>query len=162
MDTNPYEKTNMAAKSSPAKPALRSASKPSSTPNKPSSSPNKPYSSPNKPLNVASPAHLNSPQRRMASTGAKPMRYASYYGDGSGLPLRPGMGPPMTTKESQESWEKCKAEAKRIQNMSQAELHAKFPQLKDRKDCHFTEKEAWELLKENDEDEASSKRNINK
>ncbi|KAF5678188.1 hypothetical protein FDENT_9072 [Fusarium denticulatum] len=152
----------MVPKNSPAKPTLRSAPKPSSSPDKPSSSSNKSYGSPNKPLNVASATSLNSPQTRLASTGAKPMRYASYYGDGSGLPLRPGMGPPMTAKESQESWEKCQAEAKRIQNMSQGELHARFPQLKDRKNCHFTEKEAWELLKGNDEDEASNKRNVNK
>jgi len=59
---------------------------------------------------------------------AKEVRYASYYGDGSGLPLRPGMGPPMTEEEFQESWKKSKARAERLWRMSDEEFYAQFPE----------------------------------
>jgi hypothetical protein len=59
---------------------------------------------------------------------ANEVRYAYRYGDGSGLPLRPGMGPPMTEEESEESWKKAQAEADKIFNMPDEEFYAKFPE----------------------------------
>ncbi|KAK2472942.1 hypothetical protein H9L39_15117 [Fusarium oxysporum f. sp. albedinis] len=61
---------------------------------------------------------------------AKEVRYASYYGDGSGLPLRPGMGPPMTEEEFQELWKKSKARAERLWRMTDEEFYAQFPEYK--------------------------------
>ncbi|KAK2123660.1 hypothetical protein NOF04DRAFT_1388266 [Fusarium oxysporum II5] len=70
-----------------------------------------------------------------AAPEAKEVRYASYYGDGSGLPLRPGMGPPMTEEE-----------------MTDEEFYAQFPEYNAVKDCYFTEEEAEGLLEGEDKD----------
>ncbi|CVK85990.1 uncharacterized protein FMAN_06568 [Fusarium mangiferae] len=82
---------------------------------------------------------------------AKP-RYASYYGDGSGLPLRPGMGPPMTEEESQESWKKSQEQFEILWNMNDKEFHAQHPEHNAIKDFCLTEEEAEKLL-EGDDDE---------
>ncbi|SCO91621.1 uncharacterized protein FRV6_15749 [Fusarium oxysporum] len=87
-----------------------------------------------------------------AAPEAKEVRYASYYGDGSGLPLRPGMGPPMTEEEFQESWKKSKARAERLWRMSDEEFYAQFPECNAVKDCYFTEEEAEGLLEGEDKD----------
>lgn len=54
-------------------------------------------------------------------------RYAHSYGDGSGLPLRPGMRPPKTKEEQEESLKKWEAEDDKIFNMSEEEFNAEFP-----------------------------------
>ncbi|KAI1012073.1 hypothetical protein LB503_004623 [Fusarium chuoi] len=79
-------------------------------------------------------------------------RYASYYGDGSGLPLRPGMGPPMTEEESQESWKKLDEQLEILSNMNDEEFHAQHPEHNAIKDFCLTEEEAEKLL-EGDDDE---------
>ncbi|KAF5637937.1 hypothetical protein F52700_4640 [Fusarium sp. NRRL 52700] len=79
--------------------------------------------------------------------------YASYYGDGSGLPLRPGMGPPPIEEQDEESLQKLRAEHDEIFNMSEEEFHAKFPEYKAVKDCHSTEEEAEELLERDDDEQ---------
>ncbi|KAF5547625.1 hypothetical protein FPHYL_10214 [Fusarium phyllophilum] len=77
--------------------------------------------------------------------------YASYYGDGSGLPLRPGMGPPLTEEEHEESLKKWRAEEDRIFNMSDEEFNAEFPERYDKSDCLCTEEEGLRLMEEYDE-----------
>ncbi|KAF5610105.1 uncharacterized protein FSUBG_3337 [Fusarium subglutinans] len=71
-------------------------------------------------------------------------RYAQHYGDGSGLPLRPGMGPPMTKEEQEESWKEWQAESKRLWNMTDEEFYAQYPEYKATKDHRFAEGEAEE------------------
>jgi hypothetical protein len=63
-----------------------------------------------------------------AAPEAKEVRYASYYGDGSGLPLRPGMGPPRTEEEFEEEYKKIEAEEDKIFNMSEGEFNVEFPE----------------------------------
>ncbi|KAG5813988.1 hypothetical protein H9Q74_003127 [Fusarium xylarioides] len=81
--------------------------------------------------------------------------YASYYGDGSGLPLRPGMGPPLTEEEQEESLKKWRAEEHRIFNMSNEEFNAEFPDHNDKSECLSTElcteEEGSRLMEEYDE-----------
>ncbi|KAH7259112.1 uncharacterized protein BKA55DRAFT_673481 [Fusarium redolens] len=84
---------------------------------------------------------------------ARDERYARLYGDGSDLPLQPGMGPPETEEESEESWKKAQAEADETFDMPDEEFHAKFPEYKDlKKDYFCTEEEAWMILEGDDED----------
>ncbi|KAF5594957.1 hypothetical protein FPCIR_4581 [Fusarium pseudocircinatum] len=58
-------------------------------------------------------------------------RYANYYGDGSGLPLRSGMGP-MTDEQKQDEVHGC---------MSAEEFDAHFPNNNGPKDCYRNKKE---------------------
>ncbi|KAF9774739.1 hypothetical protein IL306_007232 [Fusarium sp. DS 682] len=59
------------------------------------------------------------------------VKWAHTYGDGSGLILRPGMGPPMTEEEFEEHYKKIKAKEDELFNMSDEEFYAKYPQYKD-------------------------------
>ncbi|KAM5520782.1 hypothetical protein FOXYSP1_14672 [Fusarium oxysporum f. sp. phaseoli] len=92
-----------------------------------------------------------------AAPEAKEVRYASYYGDGSGLPLRPGMGPPRTEEEFEEDYKKIEAEEDKIFNMSEGEFNVEFPEYskftKDMPEYFCTEHEAWKIMEGYDEDE---------
>ncbi|EXM21292.1 hypothetical protein FOTG_10817 [Fusarium oxysporum f. sp. vasinfectum 25433] len=84
-------------------------------------------------------------------------RYAHRYGDGSGLPLRPGMGPPRTEEEFEEEYKKIEAEEDKIFNMSEEEFNVEFPEYskftKDMPEYFCTEHEAWKIMEGYDEDE---------
>ncbi|KAF5713929.1 hypothetical protein FGLOB1_3729 [Fusarium globosum] len=78
-------------------------------------------------------------------------RYATYYGDSSGLPLRPGMGPPMTEEEREESLKKWQAEEDEFFNMSENEVNDESPESENMSQCLCTEDEAMRLMEEFDE-----------
>ncbi|CZR37934.1 uncharacterized protein FPRO_06875 [Fusarium proliferatum ET1] len=78
-------------------------------------------------------------------------RYAHSYGDGSGLPLRPGMGPPKTKEEQEEPLKKWEAEDDKIFNMSEEEFNAEFPGYKDIPVYLCPEYEAYRIMEECDE-----------
>ncbi|KAF5608541.1 hypothetical protein FPANT_465 [Fusarium pseudoanthophilum] len=77
-------------------------------------------------------------------------RYAQHYGDGSGLPLRPGMGPPLTEEQQAESFKKWQAESERLWNMTDEEFYAQCPEYEAIKDHRFPEGEAEEMLERED------------
>ncbi|KAF5658242.1 hypothetical protein FCIRC_12954 [Fusarium circinatum] len=83
----------------------------------------------------------------------QPRRYAHRYGDGSGLPLRPGMGPPKTKEEFEEEYKKIEAEDDKILNMSEEEFNAEFSECKDMPKYFCTDHESWRIMEECDEAE---------
>ncbi|KAF4499603.1 hypothetical protein FAGAP_4218 [Fusarium agapanthi] len=91
-------------------------------------------------------------EKQMKEDDKEKPRYAQHYGDGSGLPLRPGMGPPMTEEEKEESLKKWQAESERLWNMTDEELFAQYPEYEAIKGHHFAEGEAEEWLEQEDKE----------